>query len=167
MLRKFLTGEFGTCPRALCDNQKCIPIGLSEKLRSSRVKIFCPKCDEVYMIQKYKSGVGVQTATSLDGSYFGQSFPHIFLTTFDNYIEQQPKEYLYEPQISGFKIAGQRGSKFFNPQRISSYQAPISTNTCYTLQSTTSKNPDRSAKSTIDKTPGKAEKINRESNLNG
>ena len=50
MFRKFLEGVFGLCPRALCDNQKCIPVGLSEKLRGSRVKIFCPKCDEVYMV---------------------------------------------------------------------------------------------------------------------
>jgi len=27
------------------------------------------------MVQKAKSGGGVQTATNLDGSYFGQSFP--------------------------------------------------------------------------------------------
>ena len=87
MFRKFLEGAFGNCPRALCDNQKCIPIGLSEKLRNSRVKIFCPKCDEVYMVQKAKTGGGVQTATNLDGSYFGASFPQIFLSTFDNMIE--------------------------------------------------------------------------------
>lgn len=71
MFRKFLEGAFGNCPRALCDNQKCIPVGLSEKLRNSRVKIFCPKCDEVYMVQKAKASGGVQTATNLDGSYFG------------------------------------------------------------------------------------------------
>ncbi len=59
MFRKYMEGVFGLCPRALCDNQKCIPIGLSEKLRNSRVKIFCPKCDEVYMVQKPKQGGGV------------------------------------------------------------------------------------------------------------
>jgi hypothetical protein len=58
------------------------------------------------MVQKPKLGGGVQTATNLDGSYFGQSFPQIFLTTFDNMIEQPPKVYLYEPKISGFRIAG-------------------------------------------------------------
>ena len=97
VFRKFLEGQFGVCPRALCDNQKCIPIGLSEKLRNSRVKIFCPKCDEVYMVQKPKSGGGVQTATNLDGAYFGSAFPQMFLMTFDNMIEQPPKVYLYEP----------------------------------------------------------------------
>jgi len=67
-------------------------VGLSEKLRNSRVKIFCPKCDEVYMVQKYKSGSngasgGVHTATNLDGAYFGTSFPQIFLTWNECMIE--------------------------------------------------------------------------------
>ena len=98
VFRKFLEGAYGTCPRALCDNQKCIPVGLSEKLRGSRVKIFCPKCDEVYMVQKLKSGGNsVQTATNLDGAYFGSSFPQMFLSAFNNMIEQPPKVYLYEP----------------------------------------------------------------------
>ena len=119
------------------------------------------------MIQKYKSGVGVQTATSLDGSYFGQSFPHIFLTTFDNFIEQQPKVYLYEPQISGFRLAGKRGSKFFNPQKMSSYQAPTSTNTCFQCPGHSCGNPSCQSKKKTDKTPGKADKGGRASHLNG
>ena len=50
VMQKYIEGIFGTCPRALCNNAKCIPVGLSDKLRGSRVKIFCPKCDEVYMV---------------------------------------------------------------------------------------------------------------------
>ena len=89
VMQKYLEGTYGTCPRALCNNTKCIPVGLSDKLRGSRVKIFCPKCDEVYMVQRYKAptpgpngkmvGGGVQTATSLDGAFFGSSFPQMFL----------------------------------------------------------------------------------------
>ena len=80
LAQKYLEGVFGYCPRALCNNQKCIPVGLSEKLRNSRVKIFCPKCDEVYMVQKFKpsaerGGGSVQTATNLDGAYFGSYLP--------------------------------------------------------------------------------------------
>jgi len=83
------------------------------------VKIFCPKCEEVYMVQKWRAherGSGsVQTATNLDGAYFGSSLPHIFIAWHKNLVEMPPKIYLYEPQISGFKIVGQRGSKYFNP----------------------------------------------------
>ena len=53
VMNKYLEGVFGTCPRALCNNQKTLPVGLSDKLRGSRVKMFCPKCDEVYMVQKF------------------------------------------------------------------------------------------------------------------
>ena len=124
VVNKYLEGVYGTCPRALCSNSKCLPVGLSDKLRSSRVKMFCPKCDEVYMVQKYKSGAGgqpggVQTATNLDGAYFGSSFPQIFLAWNETLCEQPPKVYFYEPQISGFKIVGQRGSKFYNPPKFS------------------------------------------------
>jgi casein kinase II subunit beta len=110
LAQKYLEGHFGYCPRALCNNQKCLPIGLSEKLRSSRVKIYCPKCEEVYMVQKFKeserNGGSVQTATNLDGAYFGSSLPHIFMEWHHNLVEMPPKVYLYEPQISGFKIVG-------------------------------------------------------------
>ena len=57
----------------------------------------------------------MQTATNLDGAYFGSYLPQIFLAWNENLVEQAPKVYLYEPQIQGFKIAGQRGSKYFNP----------------------------------------------------
>ena len=82
------------------------------------------------MVQKYKEG-RVQTSTNLDGSYFGQSFPQIFLSNFDNMIEQPPKVYFYEPKIHGFRIAGQRGSKYFNPARTSVFAKPLNTDTCY------------------------------------
>ena len=60
------------------------------------------------MIQKWKpeNGGNVSTATNLDGSYFGSTFPHIFMESFGNYIEMPPKVYLYQPQIKGFKIVG-------------------------------------------------------------
>ena len=33
--QKFLSGTYGTCPRALCDRQKVLPVGLSDTLRTS------------------------------------------------------------------------------------------------------------------------------------
>jgi casein kinase II subunit beta len=46
---KYLRREYGTCPRALCDNQSVLPTGMNDKLRVSRVKVFCPKCEEIYV----------------------------------------------------------------------------------------------------------------------
>jgi hypothetical protein len=39
MRHKFLIGSFGTCPRVLCKNQNVVPIGMSEELSTSRVKV--------------------------------------------------------------------------------------------------------------------------------
>ena len=39
MREKFLLGKFGVCPRVLCERQAVLPIGMSEELRTSRVKV--------------------------------------------------------------------------------------------------------------------------------
>lgn len=66
MYEKYCMGAFGTCPRLKCKKQKVLPIGggsvqkvpsdnpeavdigISEELNQSRVKIYCPKCQDVY-----------------------------------------------------------------------------------------------------------------------
>jgi len=80
---------------------------MSDKLRTSRVKVYCPKCEESYL-PRYKN-------MSLDGSFFGTSFPQIFLKNFPYAIILPPKVYYYEPKIFGFKIVGKRGSKYHKP----------------------------------------------------
>ncbi len=37
---KFLNGVYGNCPRVLCNKQILLPMGLSEDLKYSRVKVF-------------------------------------------------------------------------------------------------------------------------------
>ena len=39
MREKYLNGVFGRCPRVICDKQVLIPVGLSEDLRYSKVKV--------------------------------------------------------------------------------------------------------------------------------
>jgi len=46
---------------------------MSDKLRMGRVKVFCPRCDEVYV---------PQTKFNLDGAFFGPSLVHMFLAEF-------------------------------------------------------------------------------------
>ena len=74
MRHKFLIGNFGTCPRVLCKNQNVLPIGVSEELSTSRVKVYCPKCEDVYFPNK--------KCIDIDGAYFGTSFPHILLQVY-------------------------------------------------------------------------------------
>ena len=71
MKEKYTLGIFGTCPRVLCERQGVLPLGLSEELSTSRVKVYCPKCHDVYIPR--------QKQLDIDGAYFGTSFPHIFL----------------------------------------------------------------------------------------
>ena len=71
MREKYVANHFGTCPRVLCNGQSVLPIGMSEHLKHSRVKVYCPLCEDVYVPKKRCSDV--------DGAYFGCSFPHIFL----------------------------------------------------------------------------------------
>ena len=44
---KFINGIYGYCPRILCNKQCLLPVGLSEDMRYSQVKVFCPLCQEV------------------------------------------------------------------------------------------------------------------------
>jgi len=39
MREKYLLGRFGVCPRVLCERQNVLPVGMSEELRTSRVKV--------------------------------------------------------------------------------------------------------------------------------
>ncbi len=98
MKEKFLKNVFGACPRILCDRQLVLPIGMSEDLSISRVKVYCPKCQEVYIPRL--------RFVDVDGAYFGCSFPHIFLQTFPE----------LRPGLSAInyfpKIYGKKGSKY-------------------------------------------------------
>lgn len=98
---------YGSCPRALCDRQKVLPVGLSNQLRVARFKIFCQRCGEVYA-PKYRQ-------INIDGAYFGTTFPHHFTMNYTQAILLPPKIYYHEPKILGFKVAGKKGSKYFNP----------------------------------------------------
>ena len=116
MREKFLNGAFGVCPRVLCGGQNVLPIGMSEHLRHSRVKVYCPKCEDVYVPKKKCSDV--------DGAYFGCSFPHILLQTYTDLVPKE-KPNIYVPRIYGFKIYQKKGSKYFqnddSPQYFTYY----------------------------------------------
>ena len=51
----------------------------------------------------------------LDGAYFGSSLAHLFLQSYSKNIVLPPKVYFYEPSLHGFRVAGKRGSKYFEP----------------------------------------------------
>uniref|UniRef100_A0A7S0SEG2 Casein kinase II subunit beta n=1 Tax=Mantoniella antarctica TaxID=81844 RepID=A0A7S0SEG2_9CHLO len=96
MLEKFKQCHFGRCPRVYCNNHPCLPVGTSDVFRTATVKIYCPKCEDIYFPRSKYQG-------NIDGAYFGTTFPHLFLMTY-GYLKPQKCTVTYVPRIFGFKI---------------------------------------------------------------
>ncbi|TYH41953.1 hypothetical protein ES332_D11G030000v1 [Gossypium tomentosum] len=95
MLDKYKNYDFGRCPRVYCCGQPCLPVGQSDFPRSSTVKIFCPRCEDIYCPRsKYQD---------IDGAYFGTTFPHLFLMTY-SHLKPLKASQIYVPRVFGFKL---------------------------------------------------------------
>ncbi|CAI0539687.1 unnamed protein product [Linum tenue] len=95
-LEKYKNYDFGRCPRVYCCGQPCLPVGQSDIPRSSTVKIYCPKCEDIYYPRSKYQG-------NLDGAYFGTTFPHLFLMTY-GHLKPQKAAQSYVQRVFGFKI---------------------------------------------------------------
>jgi casein kinase II subunit beta len=115
MREKFLDGLFGYCPRLLCNKQVMLPIGLSEDMRYSQVKVFCPLCQEVYKPREnfYGYGKKIYKFDLPDGIFFGTSFPQAFLANFPDLDPRISPTERYIPKLYGFRIFGKYGSKYY------------------------------------------------------
>ncbi|KAL7615595.1 putative casein kinase II subunit beta-4 isoform X1 [Lactuca sativa] len=96
MLEKYKHYDFGRCPRVYCCGQPCLPVGQSDIPRSSTVKIYCPKCEDIYYPRSKYQG-------NIDGAYFGTTFPHFFLMTHGP-LKPQKATQCYIPRVFGFKL---------------------------------------------------------------
>ncbi|OIW10861.1 hypothetical protein TanjilG_27807 [Lupinus angustifolius] len=96
MLDKYKNYDFGRCPRVYCSGQPCLPVGQSDIARSSTVKIFCPRCEDIYYPRSKYQG-------NIDGAYFGTTFPHLFLMTHGQLKPQKPSQN-YVPRVFGYKL---------------------------------------------------------------
>ncbi|CDO96116.1 unnamed protein product [Kluyveromyces dobzhanskii CBS 2104] len=100
MAEKFDRKEFGTCPRYHCGSIQLLPCGLSDTLGKQTVRLYCPSCQDLYIPQSSRH-------LSLEGAYWGTSFPGVFLKHFkelEDYVGKKNKE-TYELKIFGFSIA--------------------------------------------------------------
>ncbi|KAK7206447.1 casein kinase II beta subunit [Myxozyma melibiosi] len=97
MLDKYKKGDFGVCPRVHCQRQPVLPIGLSDVPHSAPVKMFCMKCEDVY------NPPSVRFA-SIDGAYFGTSFPFLLFQAYPHLIPNKTSPERFVPAIFGFKI---------------------------------------------------------------
>jgi casein kinase II subunit beta len=69
-LEKYKRVDFGRCPRVLCQSQPLLPVGLTDVAYEKSVKLYCGRCEDIYSPKSSRHG-------SIDGAYFGTSFPHL------------------------------------------------------------------------------------------
>jgi casein kinase II subunit beta len=88
-------GDFGVCPRVLCNAQPVLPVGPCCEVGKEYVHLYCPQCEDMYVspVNKHKSFLFFSfffliLILAIDGAAFGPSFPHIF---FLQYPELVPK----------------------------------------------------------------------------
>jgi len=75
MLDKYKRTDFGRCPRVLCQAQPLLPVGLTDAAYEKSVKLFCGRCEDIYSPKSSRHG-------SIDGAYFGTSFPHLLFLVY-------------------------------------------------------------------------------------
>ncbi|CAJ1943212.1 unnamed protein product [Sphenostylis stenocarpa] len=80
--------------KSYCSGQPCLLVGQSDTPRSSKVKIYGSKCEDIYHPKSKYQDIRAN---------FGVTFPHLFLMTFGNLKPQKPSQN-YIPRVFGFKV---------------------------------------------------------------
>lgn len=98
MEEKYRQCAFGRCPRVFCGGQHVLPVGQSDIVRESSVKLFCPKCSDIFYPRSSRH-------KSLDGAFWGTTFPHLLMLTLAETAGPIPKPVQsYQPRIFGFRL---------------------------------------------------------------
>jgi Casein kinase II regulatory subunit len=92
-----------------------LPVSLKDEIRAGPVKIYCPKCSQVYHPPPTRSRSGL--SSGVDGAAFGTTFPHLFLMTFSNLVpDPLPVESSYIPRVFGFRLHKSARQKYLQTQ---------------------------------------------------
>lgn len=95
---KYRQFHFGRCPRVFCGGQAVLPVGQSDVVRESSVKVFCPKCEDIYYPRSSRH-------KSLDGAFWGTTFPHLLLLQMqEQQVTMTKSKQQYVPRIFGFRV---------------------------------------------------------------
>ncbi|KAL9004673.1 MAG: hypothetical protein Q9188_002508 [Gyalolechia gomerana] len=96
MLDKYKKGDFGKCPRVLCNAHPLLPTGMSDLAGCASVKLYCSKCEDLYNPKSSRHA-------NIDGAYFGTSFTNILFQVYPALVPEKTKE-RYSPKVFGFKV---------------------------------------------------------------
>lgn len=99
MMDKYKNADFGYCSRVYCDLQHLLPIGISDQTGVHSVKLYCPKCEDLYNPKSSRHSL-------IDGAYFGTSFPGMFFQQYPNLAPEHPTQ-RYVPKVFGFQLHDQ------------------------------------------------------------
>lgn len=100
---QYAAKDFGSCPLVQCAGQPALPVGLKDEMGADAVKIYCPKCHQVYHPPPVRSRAS--NGSGVDGAAFGTTFPHLFLMTFSNLVpDPLPVQSTYVPRVFGFRV---------------------------------------------------------------
>ncbi|KAH8926709.1 casein kinase II beta subunit, partial [Atractiella rhizophila] len=97
---KYKKADFGRCPRVLCYGQPLLPVGLSDISYQKAVKLYCPRCEDIYSPKSSRHG-------SIDGAYFGTTFPHMLFMMYPHMVPPKHNNgvvSIYRPKIFGFNV---------------------------------------------------------------
>jgi casein kinase II subunit beta len=96
MLDKYRQCRFGRCPRVLCRGQPTLPVGVSDTTNQESVKLYCPKCEDIYNSKSSRHD-------HIDGAYFGTTFALLFFLSFPELKVKRSSE-KYVPRVFGFRV---------------------------------------------------------------
>ncbi|CEN62262.1 casein kinase II, regulatory subunit [Aspergillus pseudodeflectus] len=96
MAEKYKKGDFGKCPRVMCEGHPLLPTGQHDIANMSTVRLFCSKCEDIYNPKSSRHA-------SIDGAYFGASFTSMLFQVFPHLLPEKSTR-RYEPRIYGFRV---------------------------------------------------------------
>ncbi|KZT02546.1 uncharacterized protein LAESUDRAFT_752067 [Laetiporus sulphureus 93-53] len=104
MLEKYKKADFGRCPRVLCQQQPLLPVGLTDVPYEKSVKLYCGRCEDIYSPKSSRHG-------SIDGAYFGTSFPHLLFLVYPTLIPPKSGPVDFGPLRASSEVEGGRRAR--------------------------------------------------------
>ncbi|KAL4930166.1 casein kinase II subunit beta [Aspergillus undulatus] len=96
MVDKYKKGDFGKCPRVMCEGHPLLPTGQDDIPGKSTVRLYCSKCEDIYNPKSSRHA-------SIDGAYFGTSFTSMLFQVYPTLLPEKSIR-RYEPRIYGFRV---------------------------------------------------------------